>query len=432
MKRKSTLKTIKLLRKQLLLTAVCVACSTFCFSQIEVTGGPYYLDHSVCEMPKVFDINNEQISIPSALNVFGEARGALCSTINVIYNGFDSNPQAQAAFQYAVDIWAQTLTSSVPITINANFTDALPSGTLGSAGPTGFFSLSGGLANTVYPRALAEKITGAEIGGANSIDISCNFNSQVNWYYGTNANPPNSQFDFVSVVLHELGHGLGFLGFGTISNGEGTILNSGSLSPYDNYTETGSGNALTIFPNNSGFLADALRSGDLFINSPLATAANGGVKPQIWAPSTFNGGSSYSHWDNNVFPNSNVNSLMTPSIGNGQANHNTGPITRALFEEFGWTVCNSLSVAESTLESLSVSPNPFNDAIRITLPNNLSDRDFNISIFDINGRIVFEKQTNSTNNMIDLDISQLKTSMYFMQVEDAASGVSITKKIVKQ
>ena len=30
------------------------------------------------------------------------------------------------------------------------------------------------------------------------------------WYYGLDGNPGEDQFDFVSVVLHEIGHGLGF------------------------------------------------------------------------------------------------------------------------------------------------------------------------------------------------------------------------------
>nr|WP_321232730.1 T9SS type A sorting domain-containing protein [uncultured Psychroserpens sp.] len=408
-----------------------LACSTFSFSQVEVTGGPFYPDYPVCEFPENFDINNEQISIPSAVDVSAQARGTACAVINVTYNGFSA--PAQNAFQHAVDIWANTLDTTVPITIDANYV-ALNPGVLGSAGPNGFFTVSGGLPSTAYPRALAEKLTGAEIGGANSVDITCNFSNQINWYFGTDANPPSNQFDFVSVVLHELGHGLGFVGFARLNGAgtEGLLRNSGFLSPFDNYIENGAFIDIDQFADPSFALLTQYTSGDLFCNSPLATAANAGIRPETWAPGSFNPGSSYSHWDDNVFPNNNENSLMTPSIGNGQANHNTGPITRGLFEEMGWTLCPALSVNEFTLETLEVSPNPFSENIRITLPGNYNDSDFNISVFDINGRVVYEKSALSTNRIIDFNLSELKTSIYFMQIKDTETGLSVTKKIVRQ
>ncbi|MDP2602930.1 MAG: hypothetical protein Q8S00_10100 [Deltaproteobacteria bacterium] len=51
-------------------------------------------------------------------------------------------------------------------------------------------------------------------------DISATFSSTIGtpgclqssgWYYGFDGNPPAGTIDFVSVLLHELGHGLGFL-----------------------------------------------------------------------------------------------------------------------------------------------------------------------------------------------------------------------------
>ena len=34
--------------------------------------------------------------------------------------------------------------------------------------------------------------------------------SSEDWYFGLDGRPGEDQFDFVSVVLHEIGHGLGF------------------------------------------------------------------------------------------------------------------------------------------------------------------------------------------------------------------------------
>src|SRR6478752_6121330 len=75
---------------------------------------------------------------------------AASAHINVTYHGF--SPQAQAAFQAAVDVWQHTITSSVPINVDATW-EPLPLGVLGQAGPTDVFcDVPGGLdANTCYP-----------------------------------------------------------------------------------------------------------------------------------------------------------------------------------------------------------------------------------------------------------------------------------------
>ncbi len=131
-----------------------------------------------------------------------EPDGDRSVVISVTYNGF--TPAAQNAFQYAIDIWASLLTSNEPILVTANYTD-LGSNTLGSAGATtGLRNFSGApQTNTFYPIALANKLHGGDL-DPNNPDIVCNFNSSINWYFGTDGNTPSGQYDFVTVVLHEL------------------------------------------------------------------------------------------------------------------------------------------------------------------------------------------------------------------------------------
>jgi hypothetical protein len=62
--------------------------------------------------------------------------GTSCANIQVTYNGF--TPEAEVAFQAAVDIWESSLSSDVTIVVNANWV-ALGDGVLGSAGPAGVF-----------------------------------------------------------------------------------------------------------------------------------------------------------------------------------------------------------------------------------------------------------------------------------------------------
>ena len=79
--------------------------------------------------------------------------------------------------------------------------------------------------DTWYPYALADAIRGEDIeAGAGNFDISATFNSAFDrWHFDTNVPAPNNRFDFATVVLHELGHGLGFIGTGTVFESCGEI-----------------------------------------------------------------------------------------------------------------------------------------------------------------------------------------------------------------
>src|SRR5262249_41553325 len=130
--------------------------------------------------------------------------------------------QRLIAFQFAANLWGSFLSSPVEIRIDANFdplTCSAVMAVLGRAGASSVFRDFAGapLVNTWYPKALADKFAGADLFPGVS-DISARFNSAIGttcpfprvWYYGLDANAPGGQLDFVSVVLHELGHGMGF------------------------------------------------------------------------------------------------------------------------------------------------------------------------------------------------------------------------------
>jgi hypothetical protein len=138
-------------------------------------------------------------------------------------------------FQRAAAIWGTLLKSTTEIRVNAQFNpltcDAV-SGVLGSAGPTTVHrDFAGALfSGTWYHQALANKLAGADLSAAQN-DINATFNSSVGtatcltvgWYYGIDGNEGN-QIELFPVVLHEIGHGLGF---STTTNGQtGVFLNS--------------------------------------------------------------------------------------------------------------------------------------------------------------------------------------------------------------
>lgn len=278
------------------------------------------------------------------------------ATINVTYTGF--TPEAQAAFQFAVDIWQSQITSDVPIEIEASF-EPLSTGVLGSAGsPVAVRNWTTGnpppVSDTWYPIPLANKIAGVDLipesnTSTSSHDITARFSSVRNdWYFGTDGNTPSRQIDFVSVVLHEIGHGLGFSGSATVSGGEGSLGGNGSIDIYDRFVENAAGNAISSFPNPSTALGAQLQGGDLFFDGSTANAGNNGSRPELYAPNPFRQGSSYAHLDEAIFAPGNPNSLMSPSIASGEAIHDPGAITLGMFTDMGWTTSDSGPTATPT------------------------------------------------------------------------------------
>ncbi|MGH8583675.1 MAG: hypothetical protein ACREWG_13025 [Gammaproteobacteria bacterium] len=133
--------------------------------------------------------------------------------------------QRLAAFQFAANVWGGLISSSVTIRVEAAMDPLLcdSSGAiLGSAGPIFVYRDFPGapVAATWYVEAVANAVAGRDLDPAAN-DISAQFNSVIGttcpfpnvWYYGLNVNvsPPVGTIDFVTVVLHEIAHGLGFL-----------------------------------------------------------------------------------------------------------------------------------------------------------------------------------------------------------------------------
>ena len=273
-----------------------------------------------------------------------KARGtAVKATFIVTYNGF--SPAAQKSFQAAVDIWANLISSPVPIRISATWR-AIESGTsggtiLGQASPADFTrNFPGQLkASTWYPMALAEKLAGQELNSINEPDITAEFNSSAPWYLGVAA-PGNNQFDFTSVVLHELCHGLGFTASLRVNGNNGSWgFGTGAPFAYDQFVENGSTQQLIStanFANPSVPLKDQMVSDNLFFNSPTATSANKNVKAKIYAPNTYQEGSSISHVNDATYPSGNENSLMTSSASLREVIRDPGPIVKGIFADMGW------------------------------------------------------------------------------------------------
>jgi hypothetical protein len=191
--------------------------------------------------------------------------------------------QRLIAFTYAANIWGATLTSPVPIVINAKFSALACNATgavLGSAGATQVFADFPGApkAGTIYSYALANKLYGSEISDEPGAQISANFNSELgkpnclagsSFYFGLDGNE-GSNIDFVATLLHEMGHGIGFQ---TFTNGQTGAQFAGYPSVWDHNLLDNTTNKLWVNMTDAERAASSLRPAGLSWTGARVTAA---------------------------------------------------------------------------------------------------------------------------------------------------------------
>ncbi|MEM9014542.1 MAG: hypothetical protein AAGB02_05480 [Pseudomonadota bacterium] len=208
--------------------------------------------------------------------------------------------QIRAGLDAAGQIWSRYLgPSNVTITVDVDVVDFGPmSGTLAQAGASG--SAFGG--DPFESDVTKEIRTGVDQNGGASdafIDISLRSLQDGEFFFDPDplartANVPFFEFDFVSVMIHELGHPLGFLGDG------------------------------------SNWVFDQFLSGGAFQGAK--TVAFFGGAPAMEVAS--------SHFDQNLFlpsPNGGLQPIMNPFITNGERGYVT-PADVLVLDDIGLTL----------------------------------------------------------------------------------------------
>jgi hypothetical protein len=313
--------------------------------------------------------------------------GARSATITVSYTGFTA--EAQASFQAAVDVWAALVTSPVTIHVQATMS-TLAEGVLGSAGSAiSIRDFGAGTAGTWYPIPLANKLKGSDLctsavpcNGV-SHDINASFTNTLpsgfSWYYGTDGNAASNQYDFMTVVLHELGHGLGFTGsFGYTSPNGRWGLGTGFPFIFDRFVVNGSDQSLIntgLFANPSSALGTQLLSDNVYFTGTEANAANGGSKPRLYAPTSWNGGSSIYHLNDATF-NGTAHALMTHALSNGESVHAPGEIVLAMFRDMGWSTDTPVTEPPDAPSNVRIGTTN-GTSIQVLWNDNASDESYN-------------------------------------------------------
>ncbi len=280
---------------------------------------------------------------------------------------------AREAFEFAAGVWSAILNGSETIEVDACWRTDMAANTLGSAGPRDWYQnfTNAPRSDTWYPVALANELSGSDQNGSNA-EIRANFNSNFTWHFEPDGQATSSEYDFITVVIHEIGHGLGFTGSMIVDDGTGNdecngtagdgCFGAGTSDPfiYDRFTENLNGTALISYSSPSSALGTQLTSNDVFFDGTSANILNGGNRVPLYAPSTWNFGSSYSHLDEDF--NGTDDALMTFSLDFAETVHYPGRVTIGMFIDMGWDIRNLSTVwvdASYTGQEIGGPTNPF-------------------------------------------------------------------------
>jgi len=271
-------------------------------------------------------------------------------------------------FNHAAAAWSLRLEGDVPVVVKAGFQSLGGdqfSATLGSARPTTVERDFPGAPKflTWYVSPLGNQLAGEDLNNLSAgacptddkvngkcAEIITRFNSDVDgsvlgavdFYYGIDGNA-GTDLDFLSVLLHEIGHGLGLIDL--------IDPNTGRISPdpandtcqtcSDAYTDNLQN--LKFTPKQVGDMTNQQRlqaivdDSKLFWAGPavqqasdlLTTGKRGDGAVQVFAPNPYQPGSSISHVDTDVAPNE----LMEPYLTPPPKNLN---FSLAMLDDLGW------------------------------------------------------------------------------------------------
>ncbi len=304
--------------------------------------------------------------------------------------------QRQNVFLAAMQVWGNTLNSTVDIRVGANFDPQFctaTSATLGSAGPeTAHRDFPGAVPNTWYGQALANSIAGVDLATATN-DIGATFNSDIDnncfsggtWDYRIPSS--GDPLSLYSVVLHELAHGLNFLSFVDGASGAfflglpdiytAFLLDQGTNKSWINMTDAE--RAVSAIGGNLFWTGGNAKTAAAGI--PLATGQDGTTQNiKMYAPNPLKTGSSVSHWDTTLAPNE----LMEPI---SSANPLLATTTGA-FQDMGWSLVTTppppqadVSVTQTASADPVIAGNTF--TYTITVQNAGPDAATNVVVNDL-------------------------------------------------
>ena len=170
-----------------------------------------------------------------------------------------------------------------------------------------------------------------------SADVNVTVYYQWNWYSGTGTTPGN-QVDFTSVLLHEVTHGLGL--FTLVTQTGASAAGVYLQTQWDNLLETGNGKKLyNSSAHFMGFPSDLTGGDGGICFTGTNTVAVYGLKPPVYAPPSWQEGSSISHWDSSIVGGA----VMEPAISDGEMHRTYAQVDCKALKDIGYMVMGLVS-----------------------------------------------------------------------------------------
>ena len=232
--------------------------------------------------------------------------------------------QQQATTQALTNLAKFFQPSNITVRVEFQFKDLGNTGTLGQAGPAGFDVRN----NVYYAQALFNFLAKNDVaGGAISLTVEMNTNPSTAWFYDAST-PPAGQYSWQSVIMHEVGHSMGF--FDTIAT-NGSYSNAGP-SIFETLATLGVGGP-ALSSLDQAARAQAVISNNIFWGGQFGLAANNGQAIKLYSPNPYEEGSNYSHIDPSQ---PGIGGIYYPSLAD--ATYFPGPTKQelAIFHDIGW------------------------------------------------------------------------------------------------
>lgn len=243
--------------------------------------------------------------------------------------GANVTPEKQAALEAAKAELEQIIHFRQDVKVSVSFSNSMDcdesSAVLGFAGPqTAYRDFPGAPQSNVWYASAEAADLGSTFAMDDAVHIAGQFNNKLGqsgclsgttWYFGTDHNPGSNQVDFLGTAVHEMMHGLGFLSF----VGSDGALNGGFMDNFStflrdastgkNWSDMTDGERATSILNDGNLVWNGAKT--IAMDSLLSAGVNGG-KVQLYAPSSYENGSSTSHFDIAVHYSSDADEVMEP------------------------------------------------------------------------------------------------------------------------
>jgi hypothetical protein len=316
-----------------LLVLLTVSLILFTQNSASALGGWYFQSSQTTHLGLVYASTSSDL---------GHSQGGSSAQIEAIDSGerksewqakyLDVPQNAKIAIRRALDIWSMNFKSSVPITVEVDWSADLNEEVLSSARPGKFFNNFPGAPDSRlwYPSALANSLAKKDLDTKQS-EIFLYINSSQSWHFGLDSNPSPAEFDLVSVVLHEIAHGLGFLSNANYENYFGTGYIS-QPSVFDGFLQIPDGRTFADFCNRSSELGKSMLS-PLVWAGLNGTTSNDGKPIKLFSPPQFEPGTSITHIDVESLVRPLENGLLNPFNKAGEVSRIVGPVILGMLED---------------------------------------------------------------------------------------------------